>query len=93
PMEHRTFCYEIARFPKLSALPVLNAIQQYYPNIIVTMSDLQEKEKTATCRPKLVAGIKEKLIELKQRDSRPYKWQGDATELNEWFGKLFPVNA
>ncbi|CAF4465880.1 unnamed protein product, partial [Didymodactylos carnosus] len=92
PLHPQVQIMEIARLPKLSAPPFLNAIQQYCPNIIVTMGDLQEKEKSALCRPKLAAGIKEKLTELKQRDPRPYKWQGGEPELDEWFGKLFPVN-
>ncbi|CAF1579979.1 unnamed protein product, partial [Didymodactylos carnosus] len=84
---------EIADLPKLGLSPILNAIRESCPNIIVTVGDLEGKEKLATCRPKLVAAIKEKLTELKQRDPRPYKWQGNEAELNEWFGKLFPVNA
>ncbi|CAF0939797.1 unnamed protein product [Didymodactylos carnosus] len=83
---------ELVDVLKLNDQPILNAIQKYCSEIIVTMGDLQQKQKSAKCRPKLAAGIKQKIKELKQRDPRPYKYEGDENDFNWWFGKLFPVN-
>ncbi|CAF0862650.1 unnamed protein product [Didymodactylos carnosus] len=93
PLDPQIQSYALTIMARLTEEPILNAIQKNCSEIMVKMGDLQQKQKIAKCHPKLVAGIKQKIKEFKRRDPRPYKYQGEKHEFDEWLGKLFPVNA
>ncbi|CAF1343933.1 unnamed protein product [Didymodactylos carnosus] len=57
-LEPQVQTFELVDVLKLTDQPIINAIQKYCPEIMITMGDLQQKQKSAECRPKLAAGIK-----------------------------------